>query len=286
MSLIITGASGYIGRHMLALGGPAGAVWTGRRALSLPGYRRVDSYTGKDFLDLAAGCGAVIHLAALARDCRDEALDRANVRLPLDILAAVRGASPGVRFVYVSSDLAAYPETPYGRSKRAAEEALLTAGGDVVCVRPSMVAGPPLDGLECSLGRMKKMADKKTVPLIGAGRFPIRPLWVDDLARILYAFAARAGQDSDRGVWSALGEPVGYRAAIEAMAGGRSPLVVPVPTALLALAGKVLRAVNPGTSFPTDFIAAVRLGERPQPEDAFAHLGLARTPADAIIAAC
>ena len=103
------------------------------------------------------GVDAAVHLAALpgVRTRRPEAaLHATNVELPERL--ARTAASERARFVFVSSSsvygnaevlptpesAAPSPLNRYARSKVAAEEAVLGAGGDPVVVRPFTVYGP------------------------------------------------------------------------------------------------------------------------------------------------
>jgi dihydroflavonol-4-reductase len=163
---LVTGAAGFIGRHVVAALLARGAeVRTFDRAAidDLP----VESVLG-DVLDADAvrtaveGCDAVFHLAAVySYHRRDTALMEAvNVRGTRTVLeAALRG--PRRRIVHTSSCATCGPvpgraatesdlpldagRVPYKRSKLAGERLALDAvrsGGDVVVVNPTVPVGP------------------------------------------------------------------------------------------------------------------------------------------------
>jgi nucleoside-diphosphate-sugar epimerase len=147
MIVAVTGANGFIGRHLCA-------------ALRQSGHT-ARAVTRRDFeahaLDTAfAGADTVVHAAAATRAPSRALLWKSNVELTERTIDAARRA--GVRrFVLVSSQAAAGPassrERPvlesdpprpveeYGRSKLAAEELTRASGLPFVIVRPAAVYG-------------------------------------------------------------------------------------------------------------------------------------------------
>lgn len=133
MRIAITGATGFIGRHLVPHLQDLGHDLTllAREDLALPGAK-------------LAGIDALIHLAAIAhaRGTSRAQYDLVNRDLPLALADAALAA--GVRrFVFVSSiNAATRPDTPYGASKAAAERGLLAKPGiETVVVRPAPVYG-------------------------------------------------------------------------------------------------------------------------------------------------
>ena len=163
---VVTGASGFIGPGLCQLLKANG--WRVRALMRRPVAGPWDDVFLVDLgrepvpLEALAGADCVFHLAgkahALAESAgAEEAYRLANYQSTLDLLAAAR--AQGVRaFIYFSSVKAMGdgggtgpdPEpklaalTPYGRSKRLAEEAVLTTGAipHPVVLRPSLVYGP------------------------------------------------------------------------------------------------------------------------------------------------
>ncbi|HYE91737.1 MAG TPA: NAD-dependent epimerase/dehydratase family protein [Terriglobales bacterium] len=275
--VLVVGASGYVGRQLAALGGFPNARWVGRRAgVPLPGYVAVPRYDESSLAPHVRGQDVVLHLAALTRGRREAAMREANVETTRRLAATLRRHNPDARVIFASSDLASHGLSPYGRSKREAEDLLLAAGLDAVVLRAPTICGMPVPALTSSMQALKAMAARGTVPAPNGGRFAMRPLWIEDLAAVLGRLADRKGRAEDRGLWSAFGRPVGYDALIRTFAAqaGRRARIVPVPASLLAAAGRLLAAVNPDTAFPLDFLEAI--GREPaHPPDVFAHLGLA-----------
>ncbi len=189
-AVLITGASGFIGRHLvagLARGGvrvvaasrqplsdvPAGVEWC-----ELPDLANAGANNADRFRKLVSGCDAVIHLAGLAHAGHvrpDEDYRAINVDATRTLAVAAREA--GVRrFILMSSVRAqagpsavgvideickAEPTDAYGRSKLAAEQVVAaTLDGtatDWVALRPVLVYGPGVGGNMASLIRLARL---------------------------------------------------------------------------------------------------------------------------------
>ena len=148
MIVAVTGANGFIGRHLTSA--------LARRGHEARAIVRADMAGGR-LPDLLAGADVVIHAAAATRAPTHEALRRSNVELTGDVLDAARTARVG-RFVFISSQAAAGPATSrarpvreddapvpideYGRTKLAAERIVSASGLPFTIVRPAAVYGP------------------------------------------------------------------------------------------------------------------------------------------------
>lgn len=189
-AVLITGANGFIGRHLvseLANRGllvraasrrpladlPAGVEWCELPDMSTAGVTNADRFRG-----LVSGCDAVIHLAGLAHADHvrpDEDYRAINVDATQMLAGAARDA--GVRrFILMSSVRAqsgasadgvidetskAAPTDAYGRSKLAAEQAVAATldGTDTawIALRPVLVYGPGVGGNMASLMRLSRL---------------------------------------------------------------------------------------------------------------------------------
>lgn len=179
MTALITGASGFIGRRLLEPGDRALV----RRPAGLASEVLGDLLDPASLVRACEGVETVFHCAGLAdADARDAGhLWRVNVEGTKHLLTAV-GRAGVRRFVFFSSvkamaepgeecvdeDWHGDPATPYGRAKRAAEDAALEAGArfgmHVVNLRLAMVYG------RGSQGNLWKMAQA-----IRKGWFPPLP---------------------------------------------------------------------------------------------------------------
>ena len=182
MTILLTGASGFVGKAVLQT--------AQQRSLKIrPVYRSIDSAKGKsgavlvsgldgsaDWSQALQGVDVVIHTGARAHIIREEALDplaeyrRVNVEGTLNL--ASQSAAVGVRrFVFISSikvngeaTASGHPFTAedvptpvdaYGLSKAEAEAQLkqvaLETGMEVTIIRPPLIYGPGVRGNFASL---------------------------------------------------------------------------------------------------------------------------------------
>jgi UDP-glucose 4-epimerase len=177
--VLVTGASGFIGRPLVAALAGAGyairAAVRDRRGQGFPSGIEIaalpDLATPIDWSPLVGGMDAVVHLAGIAHvgpDIPDAAYERVN-HLASAELAHASTAAGVKRFVFMSSiraqtgavadqplseaDVAA-PTDAYGRSKLAAEAAVLASGVPCTILRPVLVYGPGVKGNLASLLRL------------------------------------------------------------------------------------------------------------------------------------
>lgn len=146
MTVLVTGATGYLGAAILRAGASGDVRGVGSADLDV-----------RDAAAVAAAVQAlrpraIIHAAAANPGAADDDLERVNVGGTANVAHAA--AAVGARVVMVSTDLvhdgtaapyaddaAPAPVTAYGRSKAAAERALLELCDDAVAVRTSLIVG-------------------------------------------------------------------------------------------------------------------------------------------------
>ena len=269
MNVLVTGASGFVGRYLGDALARHGHVATGqaRQGSALPGYAEVFAGDLESVADWAAaldGKQVLVHMAARAHvltesGTRQEVLEMfRRVNRDATLTLAAEAARRGVRrFVFVSSigvcgnlsgaepfdELRAVaPVSPYAISKFEAEQGLRKlareTGMELVIIRPTLVYAADAPGNFALLLRLVK------------SRLPLPFGWVDnrrslidvgnlaDFIRLCVEHPAAAGEcfviaDSDaistRDMLRELARGMGYEARL-----------LPVPCAVLAATAKLL----------------------------------------------
>lgn len=263
--LLITGASGFVGRAAVAaLGRQGHQVRAAMRRPPVPPFpggidvvQHADLAQPFDWRAALDGIDAVIHLAGIARTGRDIAPDRydqVNCRATAELArtAALAGVT---RFVFVSSIQAQtgpaadhalterdppQPMEAYGRSKLAAEEAVRTAGVPFTILRPVLLYGPGAKGNFALLWRAA--ASPWPLPLKSFGNRRSL-LGIDNLMSALTFVLATPGTVDETYVVADPGIPprLSDVIAILRKARGRWPLLVPLPLAFVEFALRLVR---------------------------------------------
>jgi len=278
---LFTGASGFVGRQLWSTGLFPEARWLCRTARSkeLP-YTFIPEYSLSYLEPYLRQADVVVHLAAVTRDSRWPILNSGNVILTQNLADWVKKVNPGIRLIFMSSDLAGCSRFPYGRSKLLAENYLSQAGIDSVSLRVGMIAGKQIPGLSSKLSTLKSLSSLIAVPIFGNGRFMIHPLWIYDLAKVIVRLGERRGVINDRNVWSSSGEEVLYKDLIDFWRHKNSKfsICVPLPISWLLALGNFVRQFDPATTLPVDFLESVLRPAKDPPPDIFDHLQLTRAP--------
>ena len=161
-TVAITGATGFIGRHLITHLAARGATVRAVVRPDSPRQAPPEAVTVRAALDREAltpafaGADLVVHLAGVVASSRHDVFDDVNVRGTKAVAEAAQRA--GARLIHVSSQAAAGPApaasprsesdaprplTAYGRSKLAGESVVeATSGLEWTILRPGAVYGP------------------------------------------------------------------------------------------------------------------------------------------------
>jgi len=195
MRILLIGASGFIGRHLLHTLHRAGHDVTGAgrganhdvAGIGMP-WRTLDLsdlHHAAAWQPHLAGFDAVIYSLGIFRAADDAQYDRLHHAIPAALFAACREA--GVRRVIYLSALGSDAEavTPYWRSKGRGEDALRAHGAghglDYTIVRPSLVYGA--DGASSRM--FLALASLPVMALPAGGK--VQPVHIDDLCEAMAA---------------------------------------------------------------------------------------------------
>ena len=220
MKAVVTGASGFAGRHLTAALQEAGWNVRGIDREGRTGLRG----------DLATmplrtlRCDVLFHLAAFSNPSASVGLEEAVFDANAGVTARLLREAPAGRFV-IASSCAVYgsnnsraregdptnPETPYAASKLCAESLALASGRDVVLLRPFNHTGPGQSGAYVCprIARQIARAEAGEVPprLEISNLSPRRDFFdVRDMARAYLAAAERGRRGETYNV--ATGSPV------------------------------------------------------------------------------
>lgn len=259
MKILVTGGSGFVGRHLCrelkARGHSVTALSRTPSDGDLPGgvEKAMGDVTAYDSLvEPMRGQDVVVNLVALSPLFKpsggDEMHDRIHRQGTQNVVDAAE--ETGVEKVLQVSALGADPDgaTAYIRAKGAAEGIVESSSLRSVIFRPSVIFG---DGGEF-VPFTKKLAPPYLTPLPGGGKTRFQPIWIEDLVPML----AEAVEDDDHdGSVYEIGGPERLTLAEVARqvhgSEGRPMTVLPVPMGLAKVGLSVLGSV-PGAPMGAD----------------------------------
>lgn len=202
MQILITGATGFVGREVLRqlhAGGhrlrllARNARSAGNR-LPIP-VNEIEFHEGnvtdaRSLTGIAQDCEAVIHLVGIISEVGKTTFDNLHVNATRNIIAAAQGA--GVRRYLHMSALGTRPHAVarYHQTKWEAEEAVRQSGLNFTIFRPSIIYGPE-DHFVNLFARMSRWTP--VLPVMGDGRNLFQPVAVENVARCFVGALSEPG---------------------------------------------------------------------------------------------
>lgn len=193
--ILITGATGYIGQHLvtrlIAQGvQPRCLVRDMQKASSMFPADKVELVQGATTVPatLAAaveGIDTIVHAAFITADKKEAPENRyadTNVHGTANIIAAAKRA--GVKRIIEISGLGTKPDKPgsYMQGRYLAEQTLITSGLDWTIIRPSVLFGKDAPFVK---GLVDLLRTSPVAPLIGGGKTLFQPILVDDVVSVI-----------------------------------------------------------------------------------------------------
>ena len=262
--LLITGASGFVGKALVAKLDNRQLVLLGRAAPQQTdkAYFQLDLAANTDYSSALTAVEVVIHCAARVHMMHDNAAEplaafrQVNTQGTLNL--ARQAAAAGVkRFIFLSSvkvngeataegmafsnhDTAA-PQDAYGISKAEAEAGLKQIAAEtameVVIIRPPLVYGP---GVKANFAAMLKLAQKNLPLPLGAIHNKRSLVALDNLVDLIVTCIDHPKAANQTFLVSD-DQDVSTTELLKLMtrAAGKAPWLMPVPISWLKLAGKL-----------------------------------------------
>jgi len=291
VNVLVTGATGFIGRALVAaLAARGHVVHAGSRSAAngVAGarVRAVHVDFGRDVVpaawhDRLAGIDAVVNAVGILRERGAQTFARLHVEAPIALFDAcrARGISRVVQVSALGADADA--TTAYHRTKRAADTALLERIPSAWVAQPSLVHGP--GGASARL--FGALASLPVIAVPAQARASLQPIHLDDLVGALCALVEREPRQGGR-VALVGPEPVTLRELLlrlrTALALPPAPVVV-VPAALVT-ASAALATVVPGALLDRDTLAMLARGNAADSTPTVELLGHAPRPIEAFVA--
>ena len=243
MKIFITGATGFVGRHIIAELGRRGHETHAlvRQPGQLAGVQEIiGDVTQSQTFDPGRlrGCDVAIHLVAVIREFPAKGITFQKIHLAgtKNVLEACRNA--GIkRFLHMSA-LGADPDSraAYLRTKAQMEEMVKASGLDWTIFRPAVILGRGGELMQT----LQKLASLPLTPLLGDGSFMMEPVAASTIAR---AFANSLEKPETIGkTFELRGEAITYRELLARIAQkqGRKARFVSAPLPLIRFQASLL----------------------------------------------
>ncbi len=279
MNVLLTGASGFIGRHLAGALRAAGYVVIAARRQIDAGTADVQAdftrdLSARDWLPKLAGIDAVINAVGILREHGAQTFERIHKRAPQALFTACVAA--GVRRIVQISALGAdRGTTRYFLSKRAADDYLATLPLEWTIVRPAMVFGPG----GSSARMLAALARLPVVPLPGHGEQRLQPIHIDDLTDAIVRVLAEPAFNHVR--IDLLGpQPYTLRGLLSTLRTSMRmgpPRFLPVPM-LLVRTGACVAGLIPQSPLDSETLAMLEAGTIGDPTPTCRLLGRAPRP--------
>jgi uncharacterized protein YbjT (DUF2867 family) len=255
--ILITGATGYIGRHLvsrLAAQGerPRCLVRDTQRAATILPADNVEFVQGNTTQPASLGVAmqgidTVVHAAFLTADRKQSAgnhYQETNVQGTANVIKAAQDG--GVKRIIEMSGLGTKPDKPgsYMQGRYLAEKMLKESGLDWTIIQPSVLFGKDAPFIK---GLSDLIRTAPVVPLIGGGNIMFQPIYVEDVVTVVIKVLEDPAHTT--GKTYTIGGPEYYSftqiidALLHAMHKTRIKVYAPMP--LVGIGAAVMQAVLP-----------------------------------------
>jgi uncharacterized protein YbjT (DUF2867 family) len=285
MVILIAGATGFIGRRLVAAMRTAG-----HRVIvaSRHGSNNADTISAdftrdldpKTWVPRLAGVDVVINAVGILRERGEQTFENIHTRAPQALFSA--SATAGVRKVIQISALGAdRGRTRYFTSKRAADEHLAALSLEWTIVQPSLIFGA--GGTSATLFTL--LASLPVIPLPGAGRQRVQPIHIDDAVAAIVEIVDTSVMNR-RHVALVGPEGITLKYFLQCL---RARMLLPRATflsipAAITRASAAIAELLPGSLLDRETLAMLNAGNTASPEDTQRLLGKAPRAPEQLIA--
>ncbi|HEX9132018.1 MAG TPA: NAD(P)H-binding protein [Ktedonobacteraceae bacterium] len=255
--ILITGATGYIGHHLVARlvaqgERPRCLVREMNRAKRIFPADKVELVQGvttsPDSLDAAVqGIDTIVHAAFLTADRKQSTgneYEKTNVQGTANLIKAAKKA--GVKRIIEISGLGTRPDKPgsYMQGRYLAEKMLKESGLGWTIIQPSVLFGKNAPFIK---GLADLIRTSPVVPLIGGGKIMFQPIYVEDVVTVVIKVLEDPQSTTNKTY--TIGGPayLSFTQIIDALlqAMHKQRVKVPAPTSLVGVGAAVMEAVLP-----------------------------------------
>jgi uncharacterized protein YbjT (DUF2867 family) len=241
MLILLTGASGFIGRHLAgALRAEGHRVLEARRRVTDATQHIEADFTRdlrvEDWLPRLDGVDCVVNAVGILRERGEQTFERIHTLAPRALFEAC--AQKGVRRIIQISALGAdHGTSGYFSSKHDADKALASLPVEWTIVQPAVVYGP--GGTSAKLFSM--LASLPCIPLPGRGNQLLQPIHIDDLTQAIVRLVTDPAFTTQR---VALVGPASmplreFLARLRGAMGLTAPIFVPMPMWLMRVSARI-----------------------------------------------
>jgi uncharacterized protein YbjT (DUF2867 family) len=273
MVILITGATGFIGRRLTGALRAAGhrVITVGRHATGPDAVAAnfTRDLTAETWAPRLAGVDVVINAVGILREHGDQTFENIHTRAPQALFAACEEA--GVKKVVQISALGAdHGSTGYFTSKHAADQYLASLPIHWTIVQPSLVFGA--GGSSATLFTL--LASLPVIPLPGGGHQQVQPIHIDDAVAAIQEIIETSAIDRRR-VALVGPEPISLKDFLQSL---RARLQLPrarfvsIPAGFMRASAAVAEHL-PGSLLDRETLSMLNAGNTAPPDDTKRLLG-------------